>query len=842
MTILRRLWMLAALLGTALAADKTAPVQTPLPPRAITHVGGFLGQRLHGNIDNLLLKFDIDRYVRMVEEPKHRDWSWIGEQPGKWLETAIDAADQSGNADLKAKATEALARLVAAQDDTGYLGITDPELRTPRRPLRGMDAYELYFTLHALLAAHERWGDAPALAAAKRLGDFLCDAIAPGKAEFWPVPREVTIAGHPEHYGLEGTLLAHPMARLHRLCGDRKYLEWSRWVVGSIDRWSCNDTLSNLDEVASGHMRLYQIQPNVHAHTLHMNLLALLALHQATGDASLLAKARAAWRDVVTYRLYITGGVSVGERYRHDYYLPNTGSVVETCATMSWVQLNQRLLMLIGKPQFADVIERVLWNHLPAAQTADGDGWRYHTPPHGWKPDGCFTGPNCCSASGPRIMASLPMLIYAQTTDGIVVNQYVPSTARITLASGNPVTVRIATDYPAGEKITVELSPARPERFALRLRLPGWCEEPAVSVNGQQLDATLEPQTYAVVTREWEQGDKLELTLPMEAHWAKGSHGNGGHHALVRGPLVFALDSIWCDPATRTALVGDHKGDPLPGLGGVVIDPAEPTAGIKPVATPEGALGPAFDVQVALLGGKRARATMLPFANIGTWYRTPAERRARKGRRDAYAVWLPPAMSGRYRPLDIRRAVNVHGNAGKGLFTSPAAKGEAFAFPHYGRYAFRGVPFNVLDPATNDGRNLLILRGGPDGALARRYTTRVRIPVGFRCQAIHVLGGVGGWAYPCDKSRKTAVVVRIRYDDAATQEVKWVNGHHLADYNGEHDVGGSRRVLLLGKHQLRTLRFATRPTSRITRIEIADSGTPVAPLIAAITAELPEEQ
>ena len=841
MTTFRRLCMIAVLLGSAAAAERVSPVQQPLPPGAVTEMGGFLGERVRGNVESLLLKFDIDRYVRMVEEPKHRDWWWIGEQPGKWLEAAIDAADQSRNAELKASAQEVLKRLVAAQDESGYLGITDPELRTDRRPLRGMDPYELYFTLHALLTARERWGDEPALAAARRLGDYFIDKVAPGKAEFWPVPNDVTIAGHSVHYGLEGTLLAHPMARLHRLCGDKKYLDWSRWVVASIDRWSCCDTLSNLDKVASGQLRLYQIQPNVHAHTLHMNLLALLELHQATGDAGLLAKVRAAWRDVVTYRMYITGGVSVGECYRHDHYLPNTGSVVETCATMSWLLLNQRLLELTGEPQFADAIGQLLWNHLPAAQTADGDGWRYHTPLHGWKPEGCFTGPDCCSASGPRIMAKLPMLVYGQARDGIVVNQYVPSAARITLASGNVVTLRLVTDYPAGEKIALALSPARPERFTLRLRLPGWCEEPAASVNGQPLADELKPQTYAAITREWKQGDTVELTLPMEAHWVAGAHGNGGLHALVRGPVVFALDSIWCDAATRKALVGDRKGQPLPGLAGVVLDPDEPTAGIEPVATPERALGPAFDVQVAFLDGKRARATVVPFANIGTWYRTEAERRSRKGRRDAYAVWLPPAMSGRFRPLDIRRAVNVHSSAGKGLFTSPAAKGEVLAFPHFGRYAFRGVPFDLLDPATNDGRNLLILHGGHGGALARRYATRVSIPVGFRCQAIHVLGGVGGWAYPCDENRKAAAVVRIRYDDAATQDVQWVNGHHLADYNGEHDVPGSTRVLLLGTHQLRTLRFRTNPESKITRIEIADTGTIVAPLVAAITAELPEE-
>ena len=825
----------------AAATPGTTPPQNPIPPRAVTELGGFLGERYRGNIEQLLLKFDIDRYVRMVEEPTYRSWFWIGEQPGKWLEAAIDASEQSGHAELKAKAQEVLKRLVAAQEPGGYLGITDPEVRTARKPLRGMDPYELYFTLHALLTAYERWGDEAALAAARRLGDFFVERIAPGKAEFWPVPNDVTIAGHSVHYGLEGTLLAHPMARLYRLCRDARYRQWSQWVVGSIDRWSCCDTLSNLEKVASGQMRLYQIQPNVHAHTLHMNLLALLELYQATAEARLLRMVRGAWRDIITSRMYITGGVSVGERYRGNHDLPNTGSVVETCATMSWMLLNQRLLELTGEPEFADIIERLVWNHLPAAQTVDGDGWRYHTPLAGWKPDGCFTGPNCCSSSGPRILARLPSLVYARTHDGIAVHQYLPSTARLRLPSGNDVTLRQATDYPAGAKVAIEVSPTRPERFALRLRLPAWCEEPAAAVNGQPLEPSAEPPCYAVVAREWRRGDSVELTLPSEARWVAGTHRNDGLYALVRGPVVFALDTVWSDQATRRALVGKAKGAPLPGLAGVALDPDKPTDGLCPTQTPSRALGPAFVVRIARLDGSRARATMLPFANIGTWYRTDAERATRKGRRDSYAVWLPAATSGRFRTVDMSRAANVHSNAGRGLFVSAAARGEVFAFAHYGRHILGGVPFEVLDPADNDGRNLLILRGGPGGALARAYPARVRIAVGFRCRALHILGGVAGWGYPFDKDKRPAATLRIRYDDAPTQSVSLVNGHHLADYHTHDDVPGSRPALTLGRCQLRTLRIRTHPGSKITRIELADSGTLPAPVLAAITAELPAE-
>jgi len=830
----------ASVAGSAFAAEVPL-AQAPLPPGAVSGIGGFLGQRLQGNAD-YLLKFDVGRFVKMVEEKTYRDWFWIGEQPGKWLEAAILAAEQQGHAELRQKAEEVLKRLVAAQEPGGYLGITDPKVRNDLRPLRGMDAYELYFTLHALVTAGERWGSDAALAAAKRLGDFLIATVGPGKAEFFPVPKEVTIAGHPEHFGLEGALLAHPMARLACVAGDAKYLGWSQWVASRIDRWSGCGTLSNLDKVADGTLRLNEIQPNVHAHTLHMNLLGLLEQARATGDKALVRKAMAAWSEIAATRTYVTGGVSVGETYRAEHDLPNTGSVCETCATMSWLELNARLLELTGDPAHADVIERVLWNHLPAAQTADADGWRYHTPLNGWKPEGCFTGPDCCSSSGPRILAKVPTFVYGRTRDGVAINQYVPSTLRTKLASGTDLTIRQATDYPTGEKVEIEVSPAKPERFALRLRLPAWCEKPTVTVNGQPVaERPRREPTFAAVAREWRAGDRVTVTLPMEPRWFAGRRGNDGRFCLLRGPLVYALDTVWCDPATRRALVGDAAGDPFPGLAGLLLDAEASGAAITPVETPARAFGPAYRVRVALTDGQRALATMLPFGNIGVWYRDEAERRERTGRRDGYAVWLPEASSGRFRPVDLRGAVNVHSNNGRGLFVSPAFTADCFPFPRYGAHTLRGVPFEVIDPATNGGRNLLILRGGPAEALAAKCPASVKVPVGFRCRAFHFLGGVAGWAFPWAQDRRVGAVVRIRYEDAPSQEVQWISGEHLADYNSKDNVPGSVRVLDLGRTHLRLLSLRVSARSKVTELELASGGTIVAPVFAAITAELPED-
>jgi len=609
-------------------------IERPVTPGAVSGIGGFIGTRLRANVDGYLKVFDVDHYVRLVEQKQYRDWKWVGEHPGKWLESAALAAEQTGDDMLRAKAGKILARLVAAQEPGGYLGVTDPAVRTDELPLRGMDAYELYFMLHGMLTAYDFWGEDSAQQAAERLGDYFVEKIGPGKAEFWPLPKGQTIAGHNIHYSLEGTLLVDPMLRLYQATGDRKYLEWSRWVIENIDRWSGHNTFSKLDKVANGTLGVHELQPRVHAHTLHMNLLGFLRLYQITGDETLLGKVRGAWRDIAGRQMYVTGGVSVGEYYRPGNDLPITGEVVETCAMMSWIELSQYLLELTADPVYADAIEKLLWNHLFAAQTVDGDVFRYHTPLNGTKPAGYFHGPDCCTASGPRIAAKIPLLIYAAGGDVLYVNQFIESKAEIELDSGNIVTLSQETDFPAGDKIIIRVEPQKEQQFSLNVRLPAWCPEPSLCVNGQEV-SDLKSGTYAKLDRLWKKSDRVMLSLPMTIEWIKRSRATEDLWALKRGPVVYAVDTVWWNEQVAGEL-GSVPED-LSKVIKVVIEQPGQAAGLEPV----GVLGPSYPVAIILPNGKRADVKALPFANVGRWYSEAANKSDRDERRYSYAVWLP---------------------------------------------------------------------------------------------------------------------------------------------------------------------------------------------------------
>ena len=652
---------------TAPAIFASGPVgfsERSLPVASVSGLQGFVGGRMEANKTGAIEKLDIDHFVGMLEHHDAEDWWWIGEQPGKWLESAILASKVQRDQKLEVKAHEILARMIKAQQPDGYLGITADRVRTPEKPLRGMDPYEQYFTFHALLTAYEVWGNRDALDAATRLGDYYLKNIGPKKAQFWPSPirppqnintiicpqvawvppgtptvpktyGHSEIAGHTAHYCMEGTLIVDPILRLYQLGGEKRFLDWSKWVVSMIDTWTGWNTFSKLDQVANGTLGVYQLQPYVHSHTFHMNFLGFLRLYQITGDPSLLRKMEGAWNDIVKHQLYITGGVSVGEHYAPGYERPLEGHVVETCANMSWLQFNQALLEITGNSRYADAIEKLLLNHVFASQTIDGDSNRYHTAPNGSKPEGYFHGPDCCTSSGQRQISMIPQWIYAQAPNTLIVNQFVPSTAEFAIGK-TKVTLVQETNYPETETVKCTLKLATPASFTFKTRIPSWCATPRLEINGQGV-AALKPGTYHELNRIWKDGDRVELTLPMECKVVEHEHfpGPDAPSAFTRGPVVYALDTVWWDEAVQGASRPQNAALEV-GL----------LSNGKPELVPTGSrsLGPFYSLPVQISGrvsdSNEMRAVFVPFSNAGRWYADNCKKPARNSQSYSYAVWL----------------------------------------------------------------------------------------------------------------------------------------------------------------------------------------------------------
>jgi DUF1680 family protein len=161
----------------------------------------------------------------------------------------------------------------------------------------------------------------------------------------------------------------------------------------------------------------------------------------------------------------------------------------------------------------------------------------------------------CCPPNIARLFASLGQYIYASNSDTLYVHQYISSQTSVQFADSD-VAVQLATQYPWDETVNLTLNPKVPVTFTLALRIPGWCQGATVQINGKrQTIGSKVNDGYLKLTRTWQAGDTVTLTLPMpieRMHTHPACRINQGKVALQRGPLVYCVEEVDCgfDPST----------------------------------------------------------------------------------------------------------------------------------------------------------------------------------------------------------------------------------------------------------------------------------------------------
>jgi DUF1680 family protein len=510
----------------------TARVQdrfTPLLLGETTLQGGMLGTRIDANAKQRLQNVDENNLLFAFEKRDPKNQAWQGEHVGKFLHAATQAWVYTGDPTLKAKIDRVAARLMKTQEPDGYLGTYPPDRRWT-----SWDVWVHKYDLLGLLTYYQFTHSAAALQTCRRVGDLLLRTFGTG-----PGQRDINRAG--EHVGMAPDSVLEPVVLLYRATGDPRYLRFAEYIKTNYDAPGGPAILASLEKYRS-----VRRVANAKAYEMTSNFNGLLELYRATGDKRILDDMRIGWEDIVNHRLYLTGGASSGELFQDDFHLPNgeRANICETCVTVTWEQMNLELLRLTGEPQFAEQAERSIYNHLLAAQKPTGDMWAYYTPLEGHKPYGNAT--NCCLSSGPRGVALIPSFATMTSDDnGLVVNLYNSGTASTRLKSGR-VTLTQQTDYPLDGTVRITVGPERNGmRFPLRLRIPAWTTGATLEANWP-IDGkppATKPGTYAVIDRPWRKGDTVTLHIALPTRVVLGDHENEGRAALVRGPLVLALDT-----------------------------------------------------------------------------------------------------------------------------------------------------------------------------------------------------------------------------------------------------------------------------------------------------------
>jgi DUF1680 family protein len=359
---------------------------------------------------------------------------------------------------------------------------------------------------------------------------------------------------------------------LYRTTGNPKYLHLAQNLIdirGLVD----NGTDDNQDRIP------FRSQTKAMGHAVRANYLyaGVADLYAETGEDSLWYCLDKIWDDVVHRKLYITGacgalydGVSpdattyspagiqqVHQAYGRAYQLPNTTAHNETCANIGNVLWNWRMLLASGKAQYADEMEQSLYNSVLSGASLDGERFFYTNPLRAYRPfpyDLRWSGgrepyialSNCCPPNIGRTLAEVADYMYCVSDSGLWLNLYGGNKLSTHLPNGSPLQLTQETEYPWDGKITLTLGQGPLIEFSIFLRIPGWCRDAMLQVNGVAVNSRLIPGEYAEVRRPWKKGDVITLNLPMPAVLIGANpmvEETRGQVAVRRGPVVYCLES-----------------------------------------------------------------------------------------------------------------------------------------------------------------------------------------------------------------------------------------------------------------------------------------------------------
>lgn len=518
-------------------------------------------------------------------------WVFQDSDMAKWIEAAAYALARQPDPELEKDIDELIDIIGKAQDDDGYLNTYFTLNDKSKRWTDLQEAHELYCSGHMMEAAvayYEATGKKSLLGIMEKNANCIDRIFGIGKRRGFP--------GHPE--------VELALVRLYEATGEEKYLKlaqyfldergtepnffaeeaqrrnWSVWNMDPGDTAYAQNTapVRQLD-FAVGHA--------VRAVYLYTGM-AGVAKH--TGDEGLAAACRRLWDNITSRRMYVTGGIgstNIGEAFTADYDLPNDTVYAESCAAIGLIFFAKRMLELGSDSQYADVMERALYNCVLSGLSLDGKQFFYvnplevqpeyagKIPTHGHvlsvRPP--WHGCACCPPNIARLLASLDRYAWHEDDTTRYCDLFIGGTYQFDGGS-----IRLETGYPYDGWICCRIQ-GQPDK-ALALRIPVWSAGWSITVGGEVISPEVR-SGYAILPA-LRDGDRVELQLDMTPRKCY-SHllvrENQGSVCLQRGPLIYCMEGVDHDFDLRRARIAtDGKIRALPQkdiLGGIVPLEAE---------------------------------------------------------------------------------------------------------------------------------------------------------------------------------------------------------------------------------------------------------------------------
>ena len=540
---------------------------TPAPVSSVRLTGGLLADRQRAVINR-----SIDQQYQQckttgrlgalglpwkpgsADVPKpHQFWD---SDVAKWIESSAYAVMLQPDADLEQKLDDAIADMARSQRADGYFNsfflAAEPEKIFTN--LREM--HELYCAGHMIEAAvayFQATGKRTMLDVMTRYADYIGKVFGPAAGQKH---------GYDGHEEIELALV-----KLYRVTQNPAHINLAKHFIDArgqsphfFDEEAVargqqpdNRSLTEKYDHYQAHAPIRE-QKTIEGHSVRALYMLSGAIDVAyeTSDKQLIAAAKRLFDNCVNRRMYITGGVGStrhGERFTYDFDLPNESAYAETCANIALIFAAARLLNHDRDSRYADIIERALYNAVLPGLSLDGTlyfyanrlatdpQWNkfersYPTDRQGWF--SCA----CCPPNVARLLTSLGGYMYSTAPGAITVHLYGSSTI-----THENIRLTQQTNYPWDGGISFTISGGQTK---LSLRLPAWCEKPALKHNGKTARRDLRKlASKGYLTLNVADGDRIELDLPMppvRVYSDVRVRHNAGRVALSRGPLIYCIE------------------------------------------------------------------------------------------------------------------------------------------------------------------------------------------------------------------------------------------------------------------------------------------------------------
>lgn len=357
--------------------------------------------------------------------------------------------------------------------------------------------------------------------------------------------------------GVNSASILDAILELYSVTGEKRYLEFGEYIIGTGGIEGGN----LIDLALENKLMPYEYPENKAYETISF-FEGLLTYYQLTGKEKYLTAVLNFVQSVDETDITVIGcSGCTHELFDHSkakqiYWAENI--MQETCVTVTWMRMMAKLHLLTGEKKYFNRMEQSAYNALygsandcnlpqysllenvwfdplpfdsyaPLYNNSRGKGVG------GWMRFAFGGGYGCCACIAAAGIAVFPLCALLKEKEGFTVNGLLPGTATETTPSGQTVTLNIESSLPAAPSAKLKLSLASPETFTLRVRVPDYFEDAALTVNGEAVSA----EGYAVLTREWKDGDVVELkgTFSLKTEVIEN------RSAFTYGPLVLALDS-----------------------------------------------------------------------------------------------------------------------------------------------------------------------------------------------------------------------------------------------------------------------------------------------------------